>query len=60
MSYLFIGYIVSMIFSTYYRLIKKSPAKQTDALAALIGILLWPLTIAMAIYGVIREFNEKK
>lgn len=58
-TYLIIGYLVSLFFSCYYRLYKKTDAKQTDALAALIGILVWPLQIVLHLYGFIKEFNEK-
>lgn len=47
LNYLIIGYIVTLFFSSYYRFYKKTSAKQTDALAALIGIWVWPLQIIL-------------
>lgn len=47
--YFIIGFLVTLCFSVYYRLIKKTKALQTDALFAVLGILIWPIQIIMFI-----------
>lgn len=60
LTYLIIGYIVSLFFSIYYRLYKKKSAKQTDALAALIGIWFWPLQIVLHMVNYTRKDGHEK
>jgi len=63
MNYVIIYYLIGMVVSTYhiwfYRYSKyKQEPRKTDALAALIGVWLWPLQIVLFFYQ--RRFLVSK